>query len=733
MFIEINEHYETYQKALRNGFPVLMKYLKVIFFGPPRSGKSTTRRRLVREIVNLKSHAEPSVSTGVTETNEVIIKRMTNESAIISKSEWRSTMKLSDDKGSTELNNLAKLFYKLIHSTSNNNNETRSNHTVADDNLAYKSVVEVTKIKHNIADKMGQQRNSELSDKEIDDVFEKLKRILQSESPEELAQILEKLILINMADVGDQPAFLDMLPALTIGPALYLLFFRLDQNLKQSYPVQFRAADSEDEVTLDSSYCFEEIFHQCLASIACYSCHSPQEKSELALYSQASSSALIFGTFKDEVSSAQISEIESTLQEMFTGTKLYKEGLLLKASNSKMLFTVDNLSGTFESEISHIQENLEGLIKQHFPAIPIPGTWLMFRILLHLLKKPIVNLTQCKEIANRLKMSTPVEESLWFFHHNIGSLMHYSDIPSMKDVVICDPQVIFDSISKLIISKFRHSNRALKPREVDDFLQKGIFKLSHIKHETKGTQSDVLDVDKLVDLLLHLNILAEITPETDPPSLCEREFIMPTTLKYASEGELKKLTSTNSEVEAEPLMIHFEYGFVPFGVFCVTMAHLIKNSKSLQWQLHDTKVMKNYVKFSVVNSYYAILVSRPQYIEIHVERHPLTRRTYSIQDMCNIVKETVVKAMRMVISNMKYRPFLTQTTITNTEPSFDLSFTCQCGEDSSSHHLMKVHKADDNSGDEYFGECPKSDLQLSLSDKQLVWFTQVSIIMLIDN
>ena len=142
--------------------------------------------------------------------------------------------------------------------------------------------------------------------------------------------------------------------------------------------------------------------------------------------------------------------------------------------------------------------------------------------------------------------------------------------------------------------------------------------------------------------------------------------------------------------------------------------------------------MKNYVKFSVVNSYYAILVSRPQYIEILVERQPLARRRYSIQDMCYIVKETVVKAMTMVVSNMKYRPFLTQTTVTSTEPSFDLCFTCQC-EDSSSHHLMKVHKADDNSGDEYFGECPKSDLQFSLSDKQLVWFTQVSIIMLIDN
>ena len=214
----------------------------------------------------------------------------------------------------------------------------------------------------------------------------------------------------------------------------------------------------------------------------------------------------------------------------------------------------------------------------------------MFRILLHLLNKPIVSLTQCKEIGEKLFMHpTQVKSALFFFHHNIGSLMHYSNIPSMEDTVICNPQVIFDSISKLIISKFHHGNRALKPCVVDDFLEKGIFELSHIKHKTEGPQSDILTVDKLVDLLLHLNSLAEITSDSET----EPKLIMPTLLKYASEEELKQLTSTNSELEAEPLMIHFEYGFVPFGVFCITMAHLIKKSKSLQWQLHYQNVMKN--------------------------------------------------------------------------------------------------------------------------------------------
>ena len=53
--------------------------------------------------------------------------------------------------------------------------------------------------------------------------------------------------MISLMDVDGQPAYLDMLPALTIGPALYPLFFRLDQDPEfgKHYPVQFYPAESK--------------------------------------------------------------------------------------------------------------------------------------------------------------------------------------------------------------------------------------------------------------------------------------------------------------------------------------------------------------------------------------------------------------------------------------------------------------------------------------------------------
>ena len=62
-FVTTEHHYEVYQQALNKGAAVPLKYLKMLFFGPPRTGKTSMRRRLVGEIKNLAN--EPvQTSTG---------------------------------------------------------------------------------------------------------------------------------------------------------------------------------------------------------------------------------------------------------------------------------------------------------------------------------------------------------------------------------------------------------------------------------------------------------------------------------------------------------------------------------------------------------------------------------------------------------------------------------------------------------------------------------------------
>ena len=744
-------HYEAYEQALEGGLSLTLRYLKFLFFGPPRSGKTSTRRRLSKEIVNLDQLGGPSISTWVAETNDVIIKtskpedvtikKLTSESVAVAGTEWMSmkSSKRDTQQGIYDEKYLAQLFYQLFHKRSTSTTPVASSEPtpMQDSNEHSKSeapdasnpanptgentkqdeqsdVIDVTEVKRLV-------RLSDTEKSEIDDAFKNLTTILQSGSPKDLKQLLEDLTMINMADVGGQPAFLDMLPALTIGPALYLLFFRLDQELGKKYPVQFHAADSEHEVTLESSYCIEEVLYQCLASIACF---SSQQRAEREAKPQASSRALLFGTYKDRVTASQISEIESTMEEHFKGTKLHQEGLLLKSLHGKMVTTVDNMFGTDESEMSDIRRDIERIIKSYFPAIPIPVSWLMFRIVLHLLNKPIASLAQCEEIAKQLSMTSPVQEAIWFFHHDIGSLMHYSNIPSMEDTVICNPQVIFDSISKLIINKFKHGNRALNPREVYEFQQKGLFTLSHIQDTTDHPQSSLLKLNQLVDVLKHHNVLAEVKQDKEVASSSEPEpepkFIMPAVMKYASQRELPSPSST-IEASPSPIFIHFAGGFVPFGVFCAGVARLIAQLDSMSpgWQLCDDQLMRNKAKFIIDKAFFATLISRPQYIMIHIEKHQKARCKTALEVICSKVRKAVIQALETVISNMKYKPYGALQVLI--EQPFELAFACNL-ENSHSDHFMIVK---DNSG--HHAECLKSQVGFDLEDRHLIWF-KVSII-----
>ena len=674
----------------------------------------------------------PSVSTGVAETNDVIIKKLTSEPAAIVGSQWWS-MKRSkegtqlDVYAEGDLGYIAQLFYQLISrgstSTTPATGREHSQSEAPDPNdtaIVKASKMEETTIQDEQPDDGTEVHNFlrllDTEKSEINDAFKKLTTILQSDSPEDLKRLLEDLTMINMTDVGGQPAFLDMLPALTIGPALYLLFFRLDQELRKHYPVRFLQDEKGEEIVLETSYCIEEVLYQCLASIACFS--SPSQANPKAA---SKSGALLFGTYKDMVDDARISQIQRTLEDKFKATKLYKEGLLLKprAPKNRMAFTVDNMKGTEETEMKDIREDIEGIIKTYFPAIPIPASWLMFRVVLHLLNKPVLSLAQCEEIAKRLSMPTPVQEAIWFFHHDIGSLMHYSNIPSMEDTVICNPQVVFDSISKLIIDKFQIANRAITAGEIEEFHQRGLFTLSHIQDTTDHPQSSLLELNQLVDVLKHHNILAEVKQDEKVASSSEPEpepkFIMPAVMKYASEDELLSPSST-IEAMPSPIFVQFAGGFVPFGVFCAGVAHLIAQLDSLSpsWQLCDDQVMRNKAKFIIDGAFFATLVSRPQYIMVHIEQHPEARCKTTLEVICSKVRKIVVQTLETVILNMKYKPYGTlQVSI---QQPFELAFTCSCS--LKDEHFMITTK--DESG--YHAKCLKSLISLNLKDKHLIWF-----------
>lgn len=243
----------------------------------------------------------------------------------------------------------------------------------------------------------------------------------------ELIGLLEKkTIFLNMVDTGGQPAFIEMLPALIIGPAMYLIFFQLNKNLNEQFNIMFLG---QSEIKLGESCCtVEEIIFQVISSIAYL--RSATQMDQESIFSSSSLAVMFFGTYKDEVETSKIKDTDDALQKHLKDL-LHKNNLFKIEQDSicyarpseseqskQLIFDVNNKSGTLE-EVKIICKRLEEVM-QRFQQNPIPSSWLMFSLCLRLMKEKILNKSDCVPIASELGISDDfVDSVLFFLHHTV--------------------------------------------------------------------------------------------------------------------------------------------------------------------------------------------------------------------------------------------------------------------------------------------------------------------------
>ena len=708
-------HYEAYQQALEEGAAIPLKYLKVLFFGPPRTGKTSMRRRLVGEIQNLAN--EPvQVSTGTAEVNEVIVKKITISTAVIKKStkstettteyKWSSVKVLcGKEKRSheTDLDEELQILYQFICGTVEKrlpvpDEEGPQEHTTERQKPSLARVEKESPTQGDLPQENDSQevmsvreQGDGLTLKEIEEAFKAFNMILRRAGQEKLGGLLEdwldRTILMNMVDTGGQPAFLEMLPALTIGPALYLIFFRLDQGLKQNYKLQY--GKGNENFDLDDFYTNEEVILQALSSIACFSYTTPVKKG----MPNPAHAAVLIGTYKDKLGSdpkAKISEkdkeLKKTLKEVLKLDLRSKECFLRLHSEDQLVFAVDNMKGD-ETELTEVHRRLESIIQQMYKLDnkwKIPASWLMFSIFIRKMNKRTLSLSQCCEIGNRLNVRD-TNEALWFLHHHVGILMYFSDVPEIEDIVICDPQIVFDSVTDLIMDGFTFDKVG---RRAEKFKTSGQFRYTDIKNIANDPKRDILSPQQLVELLEHLNIIAPLrwhlsqsnalTPGPSPQSDAHQEqiYFMPAVLKHVKEEELRM---EHSSTDLVPLIVHFTCGFVPVGVFCAMIASLVAQEDTLGWELlepsehNDYILCKNKVTFRIDYAYDITLVSRPKWYEIHVVCTPDSTSDKTLGQVSREVLETVCDTLDKVISKMRHKHL---TSFHSNETLYELGLKC---------------------------------------------------------
>ena len=173
----------------------------------------------------------------------------------------------------------------------------------------------------------------------------------------------------------------------------------------------------------------------------------------------------------------------------------------------------------------------------------------------------------------------------------------------------------------------------------DHFKQKAQFSLANIHDAAVEKKVDSIPVKKMVRLLEHHKILAKL-PEA-------RTYFMPCILKSATD---KKLKSVSCSDDIAPLMIRYECGYMPLGIFSTLITALLSQGDD-KWQLVEGDLRRNKITFQVgTDSDTVTLISHPTFMEVTLFRAPGARQRNTT--VCSDIRATLADTTKEVHSCM---------------------------------------------------------------------------------
>ena len=754
---------KLYEEAIQSDTQVSLYYIKMLALGPAQVGKTTFIRRLLGnmqwDMDTAPTNTQPQCSTGQCELKEAFIEYKSSTVAFSScEQKWHTFEEES------MLKNELMVFISLLNEQTV---DTRSSNTepfyLAQEELSVSHVANETgtspekaaihqDTSHNEAvsaksnDSIGYSASALMAGEKTVDPLSQVEKITTetSSSEFETAQYeFHKLncfikaidndlnlvrIIINVADIGGQPAFLEMLPSLTIGPAMYLVFMNALQGLQTEYTTKFKSHnDMQARVCENYAYTAEEVIFTALSSVACLG-HTDEEIEKYVSTSSNSgntnSLALLVATFIDQIDPNVFSKTDQQLKEMLQETCFHENGLVeySKLFKGKVLHQINNKSGG-KAEVDEYREKIINLIEKRFHEYKIPACWLSLSVCLRhyarFKRVSVLSLHVCLNIGWKCfgMREEMVRVALKFLHRYIGLILYFPENKKLKDQVICNPQAVFSTINELIFNVYDPDKRNMTGVECERFLLTGCFCPDRIKVDREG----LVPIKYLTDLLMHLNITAPVGRNLNTNS---DEYFLPAVLQTAKIEELKIIPKgNNEEQDPEPLCVRFKTGYLPLGFVCALAANLMRTNSKLLTLLNETQnhvIYKNKFTFRFRGRYDIGLISWPKYCEFRVVRAfgAPSNEDFDSRKCCPLIKDMLTESINLVLDGMR------QSTLFQRSSHYDFAFKCSNhpSNQDPGHEALAVIASECSKE----MTCTKCKTVTLLTPQMSVWFGEVS-------
>ena len=466
----------------------------------------------------------------------------------------------------------------------------------------------------------------------------------------------------------------------------------------------------------------EEVIKHALASSS--AAQSGDQSANKAMQSRVDR-ILASESFKEELEDRLGQDLKKKNKAISSVTSNF-EDLLFHPAKDQHFIALDNFAGT-EADLDTLREHLQKMFNGFFKSaqLRIRPPQLLLGVILRK-EYDIVSMADCIQIGRALNMDEEeVKFSVWYLDRWVGALIYHPEIDDkdgwFKMYIICSPQVVFDSISTLIVEPLlelhcperRSRELGFTAAETKNWIVKGQFSLDMVKrclsekNKEELRQGKLIPVDMLVKFLEHSNLLSLITTKKEQGGRKTEEVMcfVPAILECASHDELTKSPPPDIDTPS-PIKITFKTGYVPIGMFCALISRLVSRGQErilgIKWELLESGVKRNLVSFHIAD-HVITLIAHVNCFEIRVIRQ---NRSIRLPDLCSYVLSAVLYVMREINENIN--------------PIIAFDCMCGCQQSSSFYHLCQLSSELNT----HF-EC--SHHHVSMAADQESWFAKVSI------
>ncbi len=399
---------------------------------------------------------------------------------------------------------------------------------------------------------------------------------------------------LYIRDTGGQVEFQESLSLLIFGPSIFIFVMRTDIDIHTKNIIQYRSANGEVINQYQSSISTMDAFIQFLTSVSAIQttedsvfqvdgasvCHKPM--------------VFVVGTHIDKLGSEArdiLDKINKMLHDMIHQMKF--SHLICPADSllKKVMYEVDNTSEE-DNQFHCLRSDINQYIRSKSDfEVEYPVSYLLFCLELQNINETVISISRCKTLAENFYIDeTEIKSLLNFLHFRVGIIQYY-DVEGISDVVIKEPQVLFNKVTQLIVNTFL-CRIPLPMSQRESFCQRGILEFSAF--EGLIGDNDQMTLQQFLKFLLHLRVAVSFTDNSGV-----LKYFIPSVLNHVKESP----SDTINTVIA-PLAVTFKLGHCPKGLFGMLISYLLcpEGSQELTFDLLEDRIYQDQVSLRVSSS-----------------------------------------------------------------------------------------------------------------------------------